>query len=84
MSLARRSLYPSANKGKKGKTDCLVVMIKGSNSEVVSKHLTILPRSLRMKVKEITIDLSPSMKIIAKRAFTKADIVSDRFHVQNS
>lgn len=70
------------NKTKKGKKGCLVAMIKGTNSEVVGRHLTLLPRSLRMNVKEITIDLSPSMKIIAKRAFPKADIVSDRFHVQ--
>ncbi len=41
-----------------------------------------LPRHKRLKVREITIDLSLSMRIIAKRAFPNADIVSDRFHVR--
>jgi len=37
---------------------------------------------MRLKVKEITIDLSPTMKLIAKKSFPNATIVSDRFHVQ--
>lgn len=36
----------------------------------------------RLSVKEITIDLAPTMKLIAKSLFPKASIVSDRFHVQ--
>lgn len=35
-----------------------------------------------MKVEEITLDLSPTMKLIAKKSFPKATLVSDRFHVQ--
>lgn len=56
----------------------------GTKSENVIYYLSKLPRTKRLKVKEITIDLSPSMKLIAKRAFPNATIVSDRFHVQKT
>jgi len=57
-------------------------MIQGTKSEDVISALEKLPRSLRLKVKEITLDLSPTMRIIAKKAFPKAILVADRFHVQ--
>lgn len=57
-------------------------MVYGTKSDTVISILKKLPRSLRLKVKEITIDLSPSMKLIAKCSFPNATIVSDRFHVQ--
>lgn len=57
-------------------------MIQGTKSEEVISALEKLPRTLRLKVKEITLDLSPTMRIIAKKAFPKATLVSDRFHVQ--
>ena len=44
--------------------------------------LAKLPRHKYIKIKEITIDFSLSMKLIAKRAFPNTTIVSDRFHVQ--
>lgn len=70
------------NKSAKGKKGSLVAMVRGTKSDTVIRILNKLPRSLRLKVKEITIDLSPSMKLIAKRSFPNATIVSDRFHVQ--
>ena len=57
-------------------------MIKGTRSEDVIYYLQKLPISKRSKVKEITLDLSPTMMLIAKRCFPNATIVSDRFHVQ--
>lgn len=70
------------NKSGKGRQGSLVGMIKGTSSEVVLSYLLKIPRSKRLRVKEITIDLSPSMKLIARKAFPHATIVSDRFHVQ--
>lgn len=70
------------DKSGKGRQGSLVGMIKGTSSEVVLHYLFKLPRGKRLKVKEITIDLSPSMKLIARKAFPYATIVSDRFHVQ--
>lgn len=81
--LSQGELYTIVtNKAAHGQKGSLVAMIKGTKSEDVLYYLNLLPRSLRLKVKEITIDLSPTMKIIAKRAFPNAIIVSDRFHVQ--
>ena len=56
-------------------------MMKVNNSRVIIYFLSKLPRSLRLKVKEITIDLSPTMKFIAKVSFPNATIVADHFHV---
>ncbi|MCJ8153187.1 transposase, partial [Chryseobacterium sp. SSA4.19] len=39
-------------------------------------------RNQRMKVKEVTLDMAGSMKLIAKRCFPNAVQVVDRFHVQ--
>lgn len=57
-------------------------MIQGTKSEDVISALEKLPRSLRLKVKEITLDLSPTMRLIAKKTFPRATLVADRFHVQ--
>ena len=57
-------------------------MIKGTKSEDVISCLQKFPGSKRLKVKEITLDLSPAMMLIAKRCFPDAALVSDRFHVQ--
>ena len=41
-----------------------------------------MSEDLRHKVKEVTLDLSHSMKLIVQKAFPNAVLVSDRFHVQ--
>ena len=81
--LSQGELYTIVtNKSAHGGKGSLVAMIKGTKSEDIIYYLNHLPRAKRLKVKEITIDLSPSMRLIAKRAFPNATIVSDRFHVQ--
>lgn len=81
--LSQGELYTIlTNKAGKGKQGSLVAMMKGTSSEIILHYLSKLPRNKRLKVKEITIDLSPSMKLIAQKAFPNAMIVSDRFHVQ--
>ncbi len=82
-SLSQDELYTFVtNKSAHGRKGSLVAMVRGTKSDDVLFALMKLPRQKRLKVREITIDLSPSMRIIAKRAFPNADIVSDRFHVQ--
>ena len=82
-SLSNGELYTIlTNKNGKGKKGSLVAMIKGTKSDFIIRHLNLLPRSKRLKVKEITLDLSPTMMLIAKKSFPNATIVSDRFHVQ--
>jgi len=58
------------------------VYYRGTKAEDVIFHLNKLPHSLRLKVKEITLDLSPTMQRICKNCFLQAELVSDRFHVQ--
>ena len=81
--LSQGELYTIiTNKSAHGGRGSLVAMIKGTKSEDVVYYLNHLPRAKRLKVKEVTVDLSPSMHLIVKQAFPNATIVSDRFHVQ--
>lgn len=82
-ALSQGELYTIVtNKAACGRRGALVAMVRGTKSEEVIWALCKMPRSLRLKVKEITLDLSPSMKLIARRCFPNATLVSDRFHVQ--
>jgi len=81
--LSQGELYTIVtNKSAHGQKGSLVAMIRGTKAEEVVWALCQLPRALRLRVEEITLDLSPSMKQIAKHAFPRATQVSDRFHVQ--
>lgn len=82
-SLSQGELYTIVtNKAAKGGKGALVAMIKGVKSETVIEVLRKIPESQRNKVVEVTVDLAPTMHRIVKRSFSKATIVSDRFHVQ--
>jgi transposase len=70
------------NKSAKSKKGSLVAMVKGTKSEDVLKIIYKIPYENRKLVKEITLDLAQSMKLIVKKAFPKASKVIDRFHVQ--
>ncbi len=81
--LSKGELYTIVtSKAGKGKKNTIVAIVKGTKSETVVEHLSKLPKSLRNKVKEITLDMAGSMKQIAKRCFVNAAQVIDRFHVQ--
>lgn len=60
----------------------LVAMVQGTRSQEVNALLQQIPKVKREQVKEITLDLADNMELIASNSFTKADLVSDRFHVQ--
>ena len=82
-SLSQGELYTVlTNKGAKGKKGALVAIVKGTESESVIKVLHRIKERIRKKVKEVTLDLAPTMARIVKRSFPKAKLVSDRFHVQ--
>lgn len=70
------------NKSAHGGKGSLIAMIRDTKSQGLLYYLNKPPRSLHVKINEITIDLSPAMKIIARGAFSNATIVSGRFHVQ--
>ena len=82
-SLSQGELYTVlTNKAAKGKKGALVAIVKGTESESVIKVLSKIRIGLRRKVKEVTLDLAPTMSRIVKRCFPEAKLVSDRFHVQ--
>lgn len=83
VALSGGELYTVVTSKKaKGKKGCLVAIIRETQSDTVIEHLMKISRKLRLKVKEITLDMAGSMKLIAKICFPKAVQVIDRFHVQ--
>ena len=83
MALSQGELYTVVtNKKAKGKAGAIVAIIEGTKAEKVTLHLSKIARSKRIRVKEITLDMAPNMKLIARTCFPKAVQVIDRFHVQ--
>lgn len=60
----------------------LVAVVSGTKSEEVIQVLGQIDEEERMKVTEVTLDLSDSMRKIVSVAFPKAKRVIDRFHIQ--
>lgn len=81
--LSRGEVYTVVtSKSAHGGRGSLIAMIRGTSSEEVVPVLQKISYGKRSCVKEITLDLSPSMKLIARLCFPGAVQVSDRFHVQ--
>ena len=57
-------------------------MVKGTKADEVTKALKKIPKHIRNKVQEITLDMAAPMINIAENCFPKATQVTDRFHVQ--
>lgn len=82
-SLSNGELYTVlTNKSSKGKKGVLIAMIKGTSSETVISIINKIPRGIRKKVKEVTLDMAGSMNLIVEKCFPNAIRVIDRFHVQ--
>ncbi len=83
-SLTQGELYTIVtNKSAKGNKGCLVAIIKGTDSERVKSILIKkIPLKKRQQVKEVTLDMAACMEQIVTKTFTKATLVTDRFHVQ--
>ena len=71
------------NKDGHGGKGTLAAAVPGTKSEeIISVLVSAMGKSVRRRVKEITCDLSPSMMLIAGEVFYNANVVNDRFHVQ--
>lgn len=82
-SLSQGELYTVVtNKEAKGRKGALVAIIKGVQSDRIIQVLEKIPKRKRDQVQEVTLDLAATMERIVTRSFTKAKLVSDRFHVQ--
>lgn len=60
----------------------IVAVVRGTRSEYVIGILEKIPRHVRDKVSEVTLDMANSMRKIARASFRNAKVVIDRFHVQ--
>lgn len=82
VALSQGELYTVVtNKKARGRAGSIVAVIEGTKTDKVIKYLSQIPHHQRRKVEEITLDMAPTMKLIAKTCFTKAIQVIDRFHV---
>ena len=83
VALSEGELYTVlTSKTARGRKGSIVAIIKGTKSENIIGKLLKIGRKLRQKVKEITLDMAGSMKLMAKISFPNAVQVIDRFHVQ--
>lgn len=81
-SLSCGELYTFVtNRDAHGGKGALVAAIRGTRAETVISVLEKIPAARRKTVREITLDLSSSMMLIAGRSFPKATLTNDRFHV---
>lgn len=69
------------NKEAHGRKGAIVAIVKGTNSDEVVQVLLQLPENERENVESITMDLSDTMRAIAREAFPKATAIRDCFHV---
>ena len=82
-SLANGELYTIlTNKAAKGKQGAIVAIVEGTKAEEVITVIKRIAENERKKVKEVTLDMAANMELIAQTCFPKAQLVTDRFHVQ--
>jgi transposase len=83
VALYRGELYTILiNKETKGRKGSIIAIIKGIDAKTVCNILLKLSRRRRFQVREITMNMTPSMELIARTCFPAAKRVIDRFHVQ--
>lgn len=70
-----------SNKAGHGREGTIIAMVRGTKAEDVIKVLLKLPEEQRMKVKEVTMDMSDSMRTIVEASFPSATITLDCFHI---
>lgn len=81
--LSRGELYTVVtNRSSNGRKGCLVAMVRGTDSDRVKGVLLKIPQKARAQVQEVTLDMAASMGRVARGSFPKAQLVTDRFHVQ--
>jgi transposase len=82
-SLSNGELYTFiTNRDAHTRERSLVAVIAGTKSEDVIDVLKMIDEDKRNIVKEVTLDLSDSMRKIVRIVFPKANRVIDRFHIQ--
>ena len=70
-----------SNKAGHGRQGTVISMVRGTKASEVIKVLMQIPEEDRLKVKEVTLDMSESMRSIVEQAFPNAIITLDCFHI---
>lgn len=70
------------NRSARGGKGSLIAIVRGVASEKVIEALSRIDEGDRSLVREITMDMSNGMSLIARRCFPKAIRTIDRFHIQ--
>ena len=82
-SLSNGELYTFVtNRDARTRERSLVAVVAGTKSEDVISVLLRIDGEKRLAVREVTLDLSYSMRKIVRTSFPKASRVIDRFHIQ--
>ena len=82
-SLSNGELYTFVtNRDARTRERSLVAVVAGTKSEDVISVMLRIDGEKRLSVREVTLDLSDSMRKIVRTAFPKASRVIDRFHIQ--
>ena len=82
-ALSNGELYTIVtNRSCRGRKGTLIAMIKGVSADRVTEAIMRIDEHRRSIVQEITLDMSNSMHLIAKRCFPNAMRTIDRFHIQ--
>ena len=71
-----------SNKAAHNGKGTIVAIVRGTRSEDVIGILEKIPKRMRDRVTEVTLDMANSMRKIARACFRNAKVVIDRFHVQ--
>ena len=69
------------NKNAHGRKGAIIAIARGVSPEEVLKTLLLIPEEDRLNVKDVTMDLSESMRSIVRSAFPNAIAIRDCFHV---
>ena len=70
------------NRSCRGGKGTLIAIVKGVSADKVTEVIMRIDEQRRSVVREITMDMSNSMHLIAKRSFPNAMRTIDRFHIQ--
>ena len=71
-----------SNRSSRGGKGTIIAIVKGVAADTVIEALMRIDEDKRLMVKEITMDMSNSMRLIARRCFPNAMRTIDRFHIQ--
>lgn len=71
-----------SNRSSHGGKGTIIAIVKGVAADVVTEALMRIDEDKRLMVKEITMDMSNSMRLIARHCFPNAMRTIDRFHIQ--